>query len=174
MGSRTAVALLVVGLALPGVAAGVKVDHDPQVDFARFQTYAWNDAESLKAAVPEIQAVIVRSVERELEAKGLRKVDLQEADLHVVIFAIGETLAGSTGGFYRNPTSGWGFISSDARIVKRGALVIDLHDSSNGQPVWHAVADKTISNPDKAPDLVDQAIARAFRNYPPPPPAREK
>ena len=169
-GAHTAGVLLALGLAVPGVAAGVKVEHDPATDFSRFKSYAWNDPECLTAAVPEIQQAIVKGIERELESKGLRKVALQEADLQVVTFAIGETLAGATGSFYRHPSWGWGYISSDARMVKRGALVIDLRDPHDGRPVWHAVAEKTVSNPDKAVGLVDQVISKAFRGYPPPAP----
>lgn len=163
--------LLVASFAVSGAAAAVNVDFDPEVDFARFETYAWNDAESLKAAIPEIQAAIVSSIERELEAKGLRKAPLEEADLHVVTFAIGETLAGSMGGFYRHPSWSWGFITTDARVVTKGALVIDLRESAEGRPVWHAVAQKTVSDPAKAPSLVDRVTKKAFASFPP---ARKK
>jgi Domain of unknown function (DUF4136) len=165
--------VLALGLAVPSVAAGVKVVHDPATDFSHFKSYAWNDSECLTAAVPEIQAAIARAIERELESKGLHKVALPEADLEVVMFAIGETLAGATGNFYRNPSWGWAYISSDVRMVKRGALVIDLRDPHDGRPLWHAVAEKTVSNPDKAVGLVDQVIAKAFRSYPPPASGKE-
>ena len=160
--------LLAAGFAVSGAAAAVQVDFDPEVDFTRFTTYAWNDAESLEAAIPEIQTAIVRSIERELEAKGLRKAPLEEADLHVVTFAIGETLAGSMGGFYRHPSWSWGFITTDARVVTKGALVIDLRDRrAEGRPVWHAVAQKTVSDPAKAPALVDRVTKKAFASFPP-------
>jgi len=167
MGARVAVVLLVSSLAISGVTAGVRVEFDPEVDFSRFATYAWNDAECLRAAYPEIQKVIVTSIESELEAKGLRKVPLEEADLQVVTFAIGETLAGSMGGFYRHPSWSWGYITADARVVTHGALVIDLRLPADGRPVWHAVAQKTVSDPTKAPDLVERVTKKAFASFPP-------
>jgi len=164
------VLLLAVGVS--SASAAVHVDFDPEVDFARFQTYAWNDAESLEAAIPEIQQAIVSSIERELEAKGLRKAALDQADLHIVTFAIGEMLAGSMGGFYRHPSWSWGFITTDARAVTKGALVIDLRDRVNeGRPVWHAVAQKTVSDPAKAPSIVERVTKKAFASFPP---ARKK
>jgi hypothetical protein len=158
---------------MPGASAGVRVAHDPEVDFTRFGTYAWNERECLKAAVPDIQNAIVRSVERELEARGLRKVDLGNADLQVVTFAIGEALAGSMGGFYRHPSWDWGFITKDARMVTRGALVIDLRDPADGRPVWHAVAEKTITDPEKAVYVVDRVTKKAFADFPPRPSREE-
>ena len=169
MVSRVAAAMLLAVLLAPAVAAGVKVAHDPEVDFSTFRTYAWDEKECLTAAIPEIQAAIVRSVERELEAKGLRKVALADADLHVVTFAIGEALAGSVGGFYSNPSWGWGFITTDARMVTHGSLVIDLRVPPDGRPVWHAVADKTVTDADKAIHLVDRVTKKAFAGFPPKP-----
>ena len=168
-------AVLVASFAVSSVGAAVHVDFDPEVDFARFATYAWNDAESLEAAIPEIQQAIVSSIERELEAKGLRKAPLEQADLQVVTFAIGETLAGSMGGFYRHPSWSWGFITTDARVVTKGALVIDLRDAANeGRPVWHAVAQKTVSDAAKAPALVDRVTKKAFASFPPAPATKKK
>jgi len=168
MVSRVATAMLLAVVLVPAVAAAlkVKVAHDPDVDFTKFHTYAWNEKECLAAAVPEIQDAIVRSVESQLEALGLRKVALADADLQLVTYAIGETLASAMGGYYHNPGWNWAFITSDARVVTRGALVIDLRDPGSGRPVWHAVAEKTISDPNTAVHIMDRVTEKMFAGYP--------
>jgi hypothetical protein len=159
-----ACALLAPALLLAG---GPKVHHDPEVDFAAFATYGWPEGKGLEAARPEVQRAVVRAVDQQLQEKGLRKVDADEADLHVVTYVVSELLAGSTGDFYRNPDWAWGFISVDARMVAHGALVVDLYDAGGERLVWHMVAEATVADQQKAIRKIDAVVNKAFRRYPP-------
>jgi len=53
--------------------AGVSVEFDREVDFGPYTTYTWG--EGTPARRPDVQDLIVAAIDRELGARGLRKVD---------------------------------------------------------------------------------------------------
>ena len=75
--------LLVSSALLPGVETG----HDETVDFSKYRTYAWR--EGTPAAMPEVQEWVVTAVDRELQGKGLSKIEGQ-ADVYVSTVAYGQ------------------------------------------------------------------------------------
>ena len=155
-------------LACSIVSAGtkVKVDKDPEVDFAVYKTYAWE--KGLAAAYENIQHVIEKNVDRELAQVNLTKADKDVADLHAVSYALGEQLEGSLGGYYTQPNWAWGIITSDERLITRGTLVIDLVDREKNQVVWRGVANGDVTNVEQAVHLIEQVTKKMFRKYPAP------
>ncbi|HXV75967.1 MAG TPA: DUF4136 domain-containing protein [Candidatus Polarisedimenticolaceae bacterium] len=150
------------------VAGGLTVEHDPEVDFSVFRTYAWSADKGLVAARADVQQAIVQSVDEELRSKGLTEVDPATADLHVVTYALGESWGGTVSGFYRPPDWSIGFITVDSRMVADGTLAIDLYDADEGRLVWHAVARATVDSREQAKRKVSGFVNKAFRKFPPP------
>ena len=163
--SRMTVAVVLL-LACSAAVAGMKVkaDKDPEVDFAVYHTYAWE--KGLSAAYPNIQHVIEKNVERELAQVELVKVDKEEADLYAVSYALGEQLAGTLGGFYRQPDWAWGIITTESRLVTRGTLVIDLVDVKENKVVWRGLAQGNVTNTEQAIRVIEQVTKKMFRKYP--------
>ena len=61
-------------------------------------------------------------------------------------------------GFSKNP------------VIKEGNLVVELADAQSTKAVWWGVADDTLTdNHDKDLAVIQKAISKMFKKYPPPP-----
>lgn len=144
----------------------VKVEKDPEADFAVYKTYAWQ--KGLNAAYENIQRVIEKNVERELTQVELAKADKDQADLYVVSYTLGEQLQGTLGGFYRQPDWAWGIITVENRLITKGTLVVDLVDVKENKVVWRGVAQGNVANTEQAVRVIEQVTKKMFRKYPAP------
>ncbi len=153
-------------LALPA-SAGVKVDYEVGVDFESYRTYAWQAG--TEAGQPQIQQRIYRAVERELEAAGLRKVSVGEADLYVVTHAFSEMKAHASGGYVYVQQWDVGVLTKGVVVDTKGYLVVDLIDSQSEKAVWSAKATEVMGLPDltKLTNKVKNIIRKMFRKFPP-------
>jgi len=109
-------------------------------------------------------------INSQLESKGLQLVqESQNPDLIVVM----------SGGMKQQTsynawgTGGWGWgggtttITPEQNIV--GTLVVDLYDAKAKQMVWRGISEGTLnqSNSEKNMKLVDKAVAKMFKKFPP-------
>ena len=158
--------LLVVGLLLsfPAVAE-ITVEHEDDVDFSAYRTYAW--ADGLRAARPAIEKLITEAVERELEAKGLKLSEKGQADLQIAshTFATGQVF--EHGGYAR--VADVGVITSRVDVKTEGILMIDLIDPQSGRVVWRGLASEVMGAPkiEKLRKKIDRVTRKMFRKYPP-------
>jgi hypothetical protein len=166
---RPGIFLLVVFTVLAAGAA-VKVEHDQDVDFSKYRNYAWK--EGAPALYPQIQEKIVEAVDRELAARGLVRVE-GEADLYVMTYAFGEGAPkvsvdmGFWGGANEADGGGMGAPTSTVRVNTAGTLMVRLVDGQTEQPVWRALAEKTMSDkPSKALRKVDKVVTKMFADFP--------
>lgn len=145
-------------------AAGVKVDFDAAADFSKYRTYAWK--QGAPALNPEIEQKILDSVDQELAADGLTRVE-GEADLYVSTYAIGEEM-GKLGVSAELLGGGFVLLKPDVRMNKAGTLLVRLVDGETGAPVWHGWASKTFGdNPRRVTEKVGKFVSKMFRDYPP-------
>lgn len=153
-------------LALPA-SAGVKVDYEVGVDFESYRTYAWQAG--TEAGQPQIQQRIYRAVERELEAAGLKKVSVSEADLYVVTHAFSEMKAHASGGYVYVQQWDVGVLTKGVVVDTKGYLVVDLIDSQSKKAVWSAKATEVMGLPDltKLSKKVDKITRKMFKSFPP-------
>jgi hypothetical protein len=153
-------------MALPP-SAGVKVDYDVGIDFESYRTYAWQAG--TEAGQPQIQQAIYRAVEQELEAAGLRKVSVNEADLYVVTHAFSEMNAHASGGYVYVPRWHAGVITTGVVVDTKGYLVVDLIDSQSENAVWSARATEVMGLPDltKLTNKVKNITRKMFKKFPP-------
>ena len=158
-----ALALLVVPL-----SAGVQVDHEPDIDFKSFHTYTWKPG-GTEAARPEIQAAIVRAIERELNARGLRKVVNRRADLYIVTQAYAELDSQVRANYMHSQRYDVGVITQYMIMTTRGVLVVDLLDGDSERPLWRGMASEVMSDPDikKILKKVDKVTRKMFKDFPP-------
>jgi hypothetical protein len=161
-----------VALLLPALAvAGSNLRYNEDADFAGFRTYAWK--KGAPALQQQVQDGIVKMVDRELQARGLSKVEAGP-DLYVMTYAFGEGQAkkdaslGWWGGdnVYGSETSG--INTSQVRVNTKGTLMIKLVDARTDETVWESMEQKNFSeNASKALRKIEKMIARMFRHYPP-------
>ncbi len=164
--------------AIAAAAAGaqkVNVDHDREIDFSQYETYAWR--EGAPAGSELTQRRIVGAVEEQLGSAGLERVE-GEADLYLLTFAVTDQKikqrALNVGlGVRKRTKRGSVSIGSSTggrvRQVTVGSLVIDLLDGDTEELVWQAVAEATLSSdPKKNAETAQSAVQKAFAKFPPP------
>ncbi len=159
--------LIISLLGLDPSAADVKVAQAEGVDLASYRSYAWGPG--TPAARPEIQQAIVAAVDRELQSKGLRRVD-QEADLLVVSVAYAEMSTAITGGYLNLDTVGVGVIRADVVDSTTGHLMLDLIDPRSSKPIWRSIASEPVSGNDvkKVLKKVDKIVRKMLEGFPSP------
>lgn len=152
-------------LVLP-VQAGVQVDHEPGVDFSGLRTFAWKSG--TVAARPEVQRWIVDSVERELTARGIRKVTDRRADLYVVTHAYAQMDNRMRGNYLHVDVLDVGIITADVVGTTTGTLLVDLLHGDSDQPVWRGMATEVMGVPDteKIRKKVEKVVKKMFKKFP--------
>ncbi|MDG6347189.1 DUF4136 domain-containing protein [Luteimonas sp. 8-5] len=168
-----------VALAVAGCASipRVQTEHDPSVDFARYQTYGWREKPSGGTALA-MQRIVTR-IDEQLRAKGWRQVPVAEADV-VLAAHVATHQEHRLDSFYDGPMwTGWGWYGpwawgppmgyrTQVTTYTVGTLVVDMFDTSTKRAVWSAVADDTVPNtPAKINADIDAAVARMFLDFPP-------
>jgi hypothetical protein len=114
-----------------------------------------------------VQELIIAAVDRELAARGLKKVD-EGAPLRVLTHALFDkhTLEKLADPTYFKFWSGVNIV--DPRTLKEGSLVVDLQDAGSERIVWRGLAtatvDKTVK---KLGRKIDKVVAKMFREFPP-------
>jgi hypothetical protein len=174
--------LLLLFVAVP-VSAKMAVDFNPNLDFSKFKTFAYlggvEQLVRLQLNPDQLSNQIHRAVARELTAKGLREVTLEEKpDLVVRYWADSQkdtNLAASTNWGVYGPYLGyhWGFLydSMEASTTHKGTLSIELIDANARDLAWRMFASVKIINSDPAKiwKTADSNIKNAFKSYPPSP-----
>jgi Domain of unknown function (DUF4136) len=155
----------------------VHYNYDRGTNFASYRTYQWVD---LPGRVPDelIDRDIRRSIDEQLAQKGLTKVE-KDPDLYIgyqTVIDIEKGINLSAWGTRGGP-GGWGGLDSgtvtgQTSTIPVGMLLVDLYDHAKKQLVWRGDATKSIDlkkDPDKNYKNLQKAMAKLFKNYPPPP-----
>ncbi|HKT33493.1 MAG TPA: DUF4136 domain-containing protein [Nitrospira sp.] len=161
----------------------VKTDYDQTADFSSFKTFAFaGPAEMNKGGIYDnslMQKRIESAVVRQLVAKGLRQVSIDEPQDLRVHYWVGVQdkqrleSSGPTVGVARGPGGGYGWGAGYGGGVttyeyREGTLILDLIEPANKQLVWRATIIGTLQDSTKDNvELGNEAIAKAFENYPP-------
>jgi hypothetical protein len=182
---RTVCLLLILGWVLPACNAfKVQTDHDSTADFSAFKTFAFAGlTEANRGGIYDNTLThkrIESAVVRELTAKGLRQVGLDEPQdllVHYWISVLDKQRLENTGttvGVARGPRGGYGWGAGYGGGVttyeyKEGTLILDLIQPRQKQLVWRATIVGTLQDSTKDNvELGNEAIAKAFESYPPP------
>ena len=161
----------------------VQTDHDATADFGAFKTFAFAGlADVNKGGIYDntlMQKRIETAVVRELTAKGLRQVALNEqADLLVHYWVNVQDKqrlesGGTSVGVARGPRGGYGWGAGYGGGVttveyKEGTLILDLVEQVKKELVWRATIVGTLQDSaEENVELGNKAIATAFEDYPP-------
>jgi len=170
-----AVLLLLLGVVTAG-AQKVSVGSDPGVDLTKYKTYAWSKQVAIN---PLISQMIVSSVDAQLAAKGLTKV---ETDPELTVVAFGSTesdthVSNPSWAPSLNSLSTGVVVGSQSFLITKGTLVVDLADAKTEKSVWHGQATQTLDHGptgDKARDAkmvekpIKQSVQKMFKQFPHP------
>jgi hypothetical protein len=131
----------------------VKVDWVRGTDFSKYKTYAWATPNQ-KAPDPNHPH---DDIEAALQAKGLQKVGSDTNPDLFVAFSVGNKQVYVLQHIAKNP------------IVKQGTLQVQLADPQLKRVVWWGAGEDTLTdNRDKDLPMIQKAIAKMFKKYPPP------
>jgi hypothetical protein len=176
MRSRHPVALALSGLAvlaaaqdfkLSKVGPEVKVHAAEDVDFSLYRTFAWSETQE-PAPNPANHVRIIRAVERELAAKGMKPAGHEAPDLRLHYFGrIERRLKGTSyqSDSYR-PTADVKTMVDFSR-VKEGTLILELIDRRHDQTVWRGVATEPVAPPDETEAQINRMVKALVERYPP-------
>lgn len=176
--ARLCLGLLLACLACSGVR--VTTDYDPSADFTKLRSYAWlDDRSGVQGDRADVTSLldrrVRRSVDAELQRKGLSSVGRTEADV-LVTYHLGvetkldvntiDTGYGYGRGAYR------GGISTHTTVTEyqEGTLLIDVIDPKSKQLVWRGSGQSRLrrsSTPEQREQRIDEAVAQILESFPP-------
>ena len=172
---------LIVASATYSFCQKVRVGYDKGAAFVNFRTYTWA-APTMPTTRPLLYASIVGTIDHELKAKGLTRTE-RDGDLVLtpaggmefgLNVAVGTPILPTYGG--APPTidatmwTGAGGPSNlMAPYVPEGTLALTFVDRTSNKVVWSGtVSEKLdIENKKKSLELVDKAIAKLLKQFPP-------
>ena len=177
-------------LVLAGCASGFTAtyDSDPSHDFSGYQTFAWISANPMivgqtnRMPNPLLEPRIMAAFEDGLAGKGFRKVDDPEAADFVLSFTVGSreeikvnSYPSTYAGYGYRGAWGWGgpyygmATETQVRQYQKGMLALDVFDVKEHRPVFHAVAEKSITESDrkKMDETIQAAVNAVLQAFPP-------
>ncbi len=166
-------ALFALGLLISSAAVAQKtnIDWDRQANFSQYHTYMWQT--SPHPAKGFWDQRIMDAVDKQLQSKGLTKVE-SNPDLWVVYSnSIHEQKELVGTGYNYGPYWGWGGWGGaptvyNTWVTKLGTLVVEISDAKEKELLWRGSASDTISdNSNKNIKTLDNAVAKLFKGYPP-------
>ncbi len=179
----TTLRLVLVSGLLTMVACSVSVttDHDKNVDFSRFQTWAWapevgSVSEDARLANRNADQAVRDAIELEFVGKGYVMLDPDVSQLLVLYhLSLTERIEISDIDRYyglNNPYFGWQMQGSSpvATSYDEGTLIIDLIERETKKPVWRGIGRKQIvslSKTEEARRNIRSAVADIMKEYPP-------
>ena len=177
MNCSRSIMLIVPALLIALGCAGptVRTDFDPEADFGTFRTYAFSGMTDVNQSGLLDNSLVRKRVERmvgrQLTNKGLREVALSDNPDLLVYYWLGRKDVqevhgtGSVVGGYR---WGTGYNNVTTYTYTEGSLVVDLVTPAKKELVWRAsTLGELTDSKEKNFQMADEALAKAFKNYPP-------
>ncbi len=181
--------LVLGGLVVLSCASPIRThfDRDTDADFSAYRTFAWigpaplaraqqgSDSASFVSAIDDQR--IRRAVERDLQARGYRRVDsAKQADL-VVAYSVGseekvrvhESAMRTT--LYPYPARyRYGPWLTDSNVIVQqyteGTLTLEFYDRKSEQAVWVGWASRRLSRTNDPQALISEAVAGILAPFP--------
>lgn len=150
------------------LAQEVHYNYDRDANFAAFKTYQWVSIGG-GARDQLTDQNIRKAIDEQLAQKGLTKVE-KEGNLYVG-YQGGVREEKSVNLWSAGPRWRGGMAQAETTTIMVGKLVVDIYDPARKQLVWRGDATKTLEpskNPDENYKRLQKAMAKLFRNYPPP------
>jgi len=178
--SRISQIALLAGLLFAWVATSsaqdIKFNYLRGTNFSKYKTYKWVKVPDAKYPNQVLDDHIIRAIDAQLVQKGLTKIE-DSPDLYVTyqVAITSETrwIPYRSGDIYWDCCGwvGWGG-SYTATTIRIGSLDCDIYDVSMKKAIWRGEASKAWGSgkdPQEVAKIIDKAVAKLFKKYPPPP-----
>ena len=173
--------LVVVVTTTNALAQKVSVGYDKSAEFSNYASYTWGEP-ALPPKRPLLYASIIGSIDYELKAKGLKRVD-SNGDLILIPAGGMELGLSSAAGMPTMPSYGgappaidatmWSGASGPSNLtssyVPEGTLVLSFVDRQSNKIIWAGTVRQKleVENKKRSLELIDKAIAKLLKQYPP-------
>jgi uncharacterized protein DUF4136 len=174
--------LLVAALSISSAfAQKVKVGYDKGVDFSRYTSYTWAKP-TMPPTRPLLYVSLVDSIDYELKAKGLSRMD-DKGDLILIPgggmeFGLNNAVGAPILSTYSGPpptidatmwTGAGGPSNLMAPYVPEGTLMLNFVDRGSNKVIWVGTVTQKleIENKRKSLDLIDKAVTKLLKEFPP-------
>jgi hypothetical protein len=177
---RTLLLGALVLLAQACASVTVEREFDPDARFETYRTFDWMPREGrrvdLRVRAPEVDGEIRAAIERELGAKGVRRMATEEPDIRVGYLLVldqsldSQTIYEGADPNWRYRTYGPGTVTTHMGTLIFGTLVIDVFDAERRESVWRGVAEGQVrENQDAAKRRarIDKAVKSILAEFPP-------
>ena len=141
----------------------VSHDYDRGTDFTKLKTYSWLPLNPVDQISELNLERIQTAVNSQLESKGFKKVS-KNPDFSIVVRVGTKEEYWDGSGYY-----GYRY----ARRIEAGTLLVDFVKSREHRLIWRGEARAAVGSrysPEKLDKLVDEAVARILKEFPPSPP----
>ena len=173
--------LFVMGILLCGVAAAQEVSYDytnPKANFGAYKTYTWRRAEKSRYPDDQTDKVLIEAVDKQMSAKGFRRVDGDAADLLLVyelaimddaLYSSFNTDGQWHGGGANSIAIYTGATTNSSTFIKVGWLILQIYDLKQGDELWQISAKKTLGDSRDAKKMqknADKVMNKVFAKFP--------
>jgi hypothetical protein len=150
----------------------VTADHDSQVDFGAYTSFALFERPAKERRGPQMSDLvdgrIAASIAADFANKGLVSRSPGEADVLVTFYtAVRKRVVVNGGGWYGYRWRYWGGGMTYVNTYPEGTLVIDIIDRRSRELVWRGVGAGAFSKMNPTDEKVQQKVARVLKTYPP-------
>jgi Domain of unknown function (DUF4136) len=167
-------AIVLIAAPVAAQAQNVKVDYDRSVEFTKYKTYSWVNGRP--ASNPQVHKFIVDEIDRQLQSKGMKRVEA-EADLNITYYAsLDENINTSAVEYVKNADwKKWGEhdVVYGTKMVAQPIvmMVLDIADASTNKLVWRGRAkDAYTPNQARGKKRMNKAVEKLLAKYPMPSP----
>jgi hypothetical protein len=157
----------------------VNSDWNTTIDFTKYKT--WNFKQDTLPYSTFTQERIRQTIGSTLMSKGLTRdesnpelvvvyrVNLRQETQYTTVSTGGYGWGPAWGGYggYYGGYGGMGVSSTTQQQIPYGALTVAIVDSKLNQLVWRGEADAQLGDNDSNAQLVQQAVAQMFQQFPP-------
>lgn len=183
---NTIILFSILSLILLGGCSSISTssDFDSTIDFTKYKTYMWYTgempADDALTKHPLVKKRIENSVEKALEAKGMKKGTEDKFDFVVILHAgTKEKMQVNNynyGGYgYGRYGRGWGgyggMTTTDVNYYDEATLVVDFIDAEKKELSWRGTASGVVSKSQKtqaeAQANADEVINKIMEAFPP-------
>jgi hypothetical protein len=163
------------------LAQKVSVGYDKSAEFSKYASYTWGEP-ALPPKRPLLYASIVGTIDHELETKGLKRMD-RNGDLILIPEGGMEYGLSSAAGTPIMPSYGgappaidatmWSGATGSSNLtssyVPEGTLVLSFVDRQSNKIIWAGTVKQKleVENKKRSLELIDKAIAKLLKQYPP-------
>lgn len=157
----------------------LKAEYAETTDFRKYRSWAWSlaapaNSEEPRVRDPAVHALIKKTVERELSARGLAQVALADGPDALVDFFgwaqdrtdTKQASSGVRGSGYTYDPGASSRAVTEVRTLRDGTIIIDVFDASTRARVWRGTAsDSVVAG--AGPGAVEAAVVEILAKFPP-------